>query len=417
MKFKFVFIYSVANGQSLTKKALFLGNSYTYVNNLPQLIANAAASAGDSLIFDNNTPGGYTLQGHTTNVSSLEKISLGNWDYVVLQEQSQLPSFSDPEVEAAVFPYAKKLDSIINAENPCAETVFYMTWGRKNGDAANCVNWPPVCTYNGMDSLLNKRYRIMADDNNGILSPVGAVWKYIRQNYPLIELYQSDESHPSIAGSYAAACCFYTALFRKDPTLITFNSTLSAADAANIKDAAKLVVFDNLMEWHIGEYDPMANFSYANAGGSQIDFTNNSENASQYLWDFDDGTTSTATNPTHKFLADGTYNVKLLASKCGAQDSVIQPINIATLGTQTQNSNANYFTIYPNPATNEINLKIENPALIGAVYVVYNVSGKPEMTGTINALNQVIKMDNFSNGLYFLQVGEHLKKTFKLLKQ
>ncbi|MDA0199222.1 MAG: hypothetical protein OT643_10645 [Bacteroidetes bacterium] len=78
MKFKFVlftlFIYSVANGQSLTKKALFLGNSYTYVNNLPQLIANAAASAGDSLIFDNNTPGGYTLQGHTTNVSSLEKI-------------------------------------------------------------------------------------------------------------------------------------------------------------------------------------------------------------------------------------------------------------------------------------------------------------------------------------------------------
>lgn len=47
MKFKFVlftlFIYSVANGQSLTKKALFLGNSYTYVNNLPsQLIANAA---------------------------------------------------------------------------------------------------------------------------------------------------------------------------------------------------------------------------------------------------------------------------------------------------------------------------------------------------------------------------------------
>ncbi|MDA0199375.1 MAG: PKD domain-containing protein [Bacteroidetes bacterium] len=334
-----------------------------------------------------------------------------------MQEQSQLPSFSDPEVEAAVFPYAKKLDSIINAENPCAETVFYMTWGRKNGDAANCVNWPPVCTYNGMDSLLNKRYRIMADDNNGILSPVGAVWKYIRQNYPLIELYQSDESHPSIAGSYAAACCFYTALFRKDPTLITFNSTLSAADAANIKDAAKLVVFDNLMEWHIGEYDPMANFSYANAGGSQIDFTNNSENASQYLWDFDDGTTSTATNPTHKFLADGTYNVKLLASKCGAQDSVIQPINIATLGTQTQNSNANYFTIYPNPATNEINLKIENPALIGAVYVVYNVSGKPEMTGTINALNQVIKMDNFSNGLYFLQVGEHLKKTFKLLKQ
>ena len=259
-------IGSISFSYGQTKRVLFLGNSYTSVNNLPQIVADVAASLGDTLIFDSNSPGGYTFQGHSTDATSLAKIALGNWDYVILQEQSQRPSFPISQVETDVFPYAHILDSIINAENQCAETVFYMTWGRKNGDASNCVSWPPVCTYSGMDSLLNLRYRMMADSNNAIVSPVGAVWENIRQNFPLIDLYQADESHPSVAGSYAAACCFYTALFRKDPTLITFNSGLSATDAANIKNAAKLIVYDNLLNWHIGEYDSLINVNCLASG-------------------------------------------------------------------------------------------------------------------------------------------------------
>lgn len=183
-------ICSAANGQGLSKKVLFLGNSYTGVNDLPNMLSDAAKSTGDTLLFDSNIPGGYTFKRHAGDVNSLSKIIQGGWDYVVLQEQSQYPSFPISQVQASVFPYARFLDSLIQAKNPCAETVFYMTWGRKNGDAGNCASWPPVCTYAGMDSLLNLRYNMMADDNNAILSPVGAVWKYIRQNHPLIELYQ-----------------------------------------------------------------------------------------------------------------------------------------------------------------------------------------------------------------------------------
>src|SRR5689334_14390410 len=81
--------------QSASKKArvLFLGNSYTYVNNLPALIAGIALGQGDSLIYDSNCPGGYTLYGHFTDATSISKISAGNWDYVVVQAQSQEPSF------------------------------------------------------------------------------------------------------------------------------------------------------------------------------------------------------------------------------------------------------------------------------------------------------------------------------------
>ena len=122
-------IGSISFSYGQTKRVLFLGNSYTSVNNLPQIVADVAASLGDTLIFDSNSPGGYTFQGHSTDATSLAKIALGNWDYVILQEQSQRPSFPISQVETDVFPYAHILDSIINAENQCAETVFFMTWG------------------------------------------------------------------------------------------------------------------------------------------------------------------------------------------------------------------------------------------------------------------------------------------------
>lgn len=158
-----------------SKNVLFLGNSYTTSNNLPNLIQQVATSIGDTFTYDTSTPGGYTLQGHATNTTSLDKIRAGNWDYVVLQEQSQRPSFPDAQVANEVYPYAQRLNDSIVKYNPCAETTFYMTWGRENGDTANCGGWPPVCTYEGMDDLLRQRYQIMANDNDAITSPVGAV--------------------------------------------------------------------------------------------------------------------------------------------------------------------------------------------------------------------------------------------------
>ena len=108
----------------------------------------------------------------------------------------------------------------------------------------------------------------MAVTNKGLLSPVGVLWKYLRTNAPLLDLYQSDESHPSEAGTYAAACSFYTVFFQKDPTNVTYKSTLALADGAAIRNATKTTVFDQLTQWHIGEYDPNATFTNATIGRS-----------------------------------------------------------------------------------------------------------------------------------------------------
>ena len=140
-----------AHGQ--IKRVLFLGNSSTYVNILPQIISDIASAMGDTLIYDFNTPGGYTLEEHSTDSSSLNKIMQGNWDFVVLQGSQRL-SYPIEQVEVEVLPYAHYLDSVINVYNPCGETMFFMTWGKKNGDVSTCAPWSPVCTYEGMISGL-----------------------------------------------------------------------------------------------------------------------------------------------------------------------------------------------------------------------------------------------------------------------
>jgi hypothetical protein len=306
----FILIGKISHSQQL--HVLFLGNSYTGVNNLPQLVSDVSLSAGDTLIFNSNTPGGYTLDQHFVDSNSMNLVRQGGWDYLVLQEQSQLPAFQDYLSNGPT-----NLTQTFSLFNPCGRSMFYMTWGRKNGDASNCAAWPPVCTYQGMDSMLRLRYFEMADVNKSELSPVGKVWNRIRQLYPALELYQADESHPSEAGSYAAACCFYTALFKEDPTQITFDYTLSAGDASLIRQVAREIVYDSLPQYNFTQFNPQALFHYSIGQGiNEIYLWNYSTDAETYLWDFGDGNTSTNKNPIHSYAANGTYTITLTAFDC-----------------------------------------------------------------------------------------------------
>lgn len=311
-----------------TRNVLFLGNSYTGVNNLPQVVKDLAISAGDTLTFDSHTPGGYTLEDHSADPTSENKIAAQTWDYVVLQGQSR-----EPIIESLKFSQgAGVLYGLIREYHACAVPMFYMTWGRKNGDPTYCEAFPVMCTYEKMDSALRAEYLEVAERLNAEVSPVSAVWRYLRQNHPSIDLYQGDESHPSAAGSYAAACSFYAAIFKKDPTQALFNSTLSASDAAIIRSAAKAVVFDDLASWDY-KRPPHAAFYYSiGSGVNEVAFSALDNGVKQnYLWDFGDGNNATPGYVQHSYAANGTYTVQLTASNCDLQgtytdtkDTVIQ---------------------------------------------------------------------------------------------
>lgn len=254
------------SGQTM-KKVLFLGNSYTGVNNLPQMVSDMATSAGKILVFDSNTPGGYYLAHHLNNSTSMQKLNNGEWDHVVLQEQSLALAYQSTFMNA--FRFSVTFDSLIKVNDACTQLLFYATWGRKNGDQYICTS--PECpadtlivrNYYEMDASIEKHYKFFADSLKASVTPVGAVWRYLRQNHPTLELFQADESHPSLAGTYAAACSFYTTIFRSDPTLITYNASLSLTDVTIIKQAVKTVVFDSLLKWNVGPFDTLLS-SYCN---------------------------------------------------------------------------------------------------------------------------------------------------------
>lgn len=414
-----IFLLCDVSFSQITQKVLFLGNSYTGVNNLPQMLADIALSAGDNIVFDSNTPGGHTLDQHSVNPISLNKIMLGNWDYVVLQEQSQIPSI-DYYRYTYMYPAAHRLKDSILKYNPCAKVMTYMTWGRKNGGQQCGVNntycSPFFVDYNHMQDSLTNAYIQISNQIEAEISPVGSVWKSIRQNQPQIELFQPDDSHPSLAGSYAAACSFYTALFRKNPMSINSNIGLTSLEANSIKSIIKSVVYDNMSNWNIGNYDPMASFNSTYNLNSVV-FNNTSSYSSVYSWDFGDGNTSASSNPTHTYLTGGNYMVTLIASHCEDADTVSQSININTSQIEAINLNSNVYCL-PNPFANHTTIFIGDVAFQNATLTVLNHKG--ECILTLSNLNeQSITLDTraLADGLYFIQIVNGYDRTLtKIIK-
>lgn len=190
-------------------RVLFIGNSYTYFNNLPQLLAGLAASAKPSQVIETEmvTVGGATLKSLWAGGKPQAALASGKWDYVVLQEQSTLglpklvdniPQVNDPknfhEAVRLIDPEIKKAG---------AKPLLYMTWARKDSP--------------DKQHLLTDAYQSIGKELGDTVVPVGLAWQAALKARPNLELHVADKSHPTPAGSYLAACVFYATLFGKSP--------------------------------------------------------------------------------------------------------------------------------------------------------------------------------------------------------
>ncbi|MBL7962555.1 MAG: hypothetical protein JNM31_01810 [Flavobacteriales bacterium] len=309
--------------QAQGTRVLFIGNSLTYMNDLPGMFGQLAVSMGEPVQTSMVAPAGMTLQGHSTHAATQAAIAAGPWDFVVLQEQSQLPSFPPSQVNAQVFPFAAQLVQQIRAVSPCAEVVFLMTWGYENGDLSNCASFPPLCTYEGMQLRLRESYVQMADDNASWCAPAGMVWRAHRDQYPTVNLY-ADPSHPNGYGTYVAATTLASTIFRRSCTAAGFQpGALSPAEGDAIRSLASAIVLDSLPIWNIGVNHPVADANWTSLGGGQVLFANNTVGAATQAWDFGDGGTSTDTDPVHTYGTSGPHTVTLITwDACGRGDTL-----------------------------------------------------------------------------------------------
>ena len=96
-----------------------------------------------------------------------------------------------------------------------------------------------------------------------------------------------------------------------------------------------------------------------NESNLQVQFSNNSVSSDYYSWDFGDGNSSNATNPVHNYGADGTYEVTLISGNVCGESEYSKMLTISSLGI-AELTFGSRILIYPNPATDVINLKIDD---------------------------------------------------------
>jgi hypothetical protein len=229
---------AVARGGGAGLRVLFVGNSFTYYNSMPELVDRlAVGDQGAPTIFvASYTRGGWTLEGasHDDRLESLLREVA--WDVVVLQEQSQLLSFPAGQRRRETHPFAHALEHQISSAG--GETVFFMTWGYRDGDPGNY----PGDTYTAMQLRLVEGYSELGAELSAPVAPVGLAWKEALKREPGLDLWAGDGEHPNMAGSYLAASVFYAMLSGKDPSRSTFTGGLEPAKARFLRGVAWDVV-------------------------------------------------------------------------------------------------------------------------------------------------------------------------------
>lgn len=186
--------------QRVPLRVLFVGNSYTYVNNLPQVVAALAKDKSISLIARNTAAGGATLKDHLNGKKKLQTVKLideGDYVAVVLQDQSQRPMHFAENTIKDIGVFCERI------RQSGATPYLFVTWARESAPQTQAA--------------LTKTYEQAARIHNAKLVPVGPAWELARKLNPAIRLYQKDGSHPSELGTYLAACVFFAVLTGESP--------------------------------------------------------------------------------------------------------------------------------------------------------------------------------------------------------
>ncbi len=188
-------------------RVLFIGNSYTSRNHLPQLLTRLAAAADTPTRVETGmiVAGGASLRRHW-NAGAALKIAASRWNYVVLQEQSTLPLKNAARYHDNV----RLFDAEIARHG--AKTALYLTWSREQSPD----------TQTDIDRAVGD----IATELHARVVPVGPAWHAALAECRDLRLYTDDGSHPTAVGSYLAACVFHVSLFGEVPREFSVSDSL-----------------------------------------------------------------------------------------------------------------------------------------------------------------------------------------------
>ena len=223
-----------------TYSVLFIGNSYTFYNDMPTVyFENMAKACGYDVKVSSITKGAYTLEKFADPGDAYGKmvdtaLSVpGTYDFVILQEQSMRPAIDTVD---KFYAGARLLVEKIRAAE--AQPVFYATWGRHTGNEK-------LTEYNmtseEMTWKLAAAYAAIGEELDVPVIHVGLAFGDVYKNNQ-INLYSADGSHPSATGSYLAAMSLFCGIFGIDPVEAPFSGGASGEEDAVLRAAAKAIL-------------------------------------------------------------------------------------------------------------------------------------------------------------------------------
>ena len=211
-------------------RVLFIGNSHTFVNDVPGLVTALAARIGCKVTAKSVVAGGQTLEGHWNGPEARSLIDSEWWDFVVLQEQSTRPVV-DPEG------YRRFATQFCDLARRDAVPLLYLCWAREDAAATQ-------------DALTERAIDVTKAAKDVEVCPVGEAWRKVRNERPQIALF-TDGNHASEAGSYLTACVFHAVLHRANPAGLPPEVTTAGGTRVAVDEAT--AAFLQETAWSVAE--------------------------------------------------------------------------------------------------------------------------------------------------------------------
>lgn len=378
-----------------TTRVLFIGNSFTGVEDVPGLVKGLANAAGQEMEIFQHTPGGISVgdiaqgnEAHMNNPIVYQLIRENKLDYVVLQDNQGRfvlqNGFPNPAQSQVVAGHLKILDSM-KAHHSCARMLFFAGWALKN-----C--WSDIGT--GEQCIINiyRNYKTLNIQAKEIIAPIGAAWIRSGQLMPNVDLWSPDEAHQSHAGGYLTAAVIFSTIYKQNGEGVMFNANLDDATSQTLRTVAFQTVMDSLQNSGLSDYTP----TLVNNNGTLVA----ASGYSVYNWYKSDTLISTTNTNTYIPNQKGCYRVAIQNS----QGCFLRSFPVCVeLSNAIDGIAKNSIKLLPNPAKDNLLLTMQGFSGVKK-YHILNMQGKVVLEGVFDSENTQLNIAHLADGVYICKV-------------
>jgi len=389
-----------------TTKVLFIGNSITYYNNMPQIFRDLANNKGENISISVHAPGGSGIVNHYVNTALYNTIKSKKWDVVIIQPGSSESAGISFPVDTTVKRARILLDSIYKY-NECTKVYLYeIPYGIPSNGGYN--------KYFTIQQMFRDSVTKMADKLKLQMLPAGECVRAYYSKYQNMLLHSSiNNIHPNANGSFMIASSFYAGIFQDSIFGASYYSTINVDTAKRFFNLVDSIVLNNKSDWRINTYNLHAEFSFVQ-NNDTVHLFNSSTNFTNVLWNFGDGSSSSLNNSTHIYSASGDYQIKLKVSKQICFDTANADIIINIINS-FNTSKEDFISCYPNPVTNSLYINADKN--IEKIYI-YDISGKLLFSEIPKVSMYKISVKELTLGTYIVCIHTvdsiYVKKILKL---